>query len=220
MVAKGQLKPLVKLLDALQPEPAPTDGKGRTRARILRTATELFQRLGYRATSIDEVARLAGVGKGTVYLHFRSKSELLFHAIVEEKAQFIEPFRALFEEELEPADRLRRYLAMALAAISRAPLSARLASGDREMFVFIEELPEDMRRQLEANQIEGISALLEGVGAFSELPAAEREKRRKAFSGLLMNMVPLMDERARGGLEVEEYAWQIARILVDGVGAP
>ena len=38
----------------------------RKRERILRAATDLFVRLGYRKTSIDEVAKQAGVAKGTV----------------------------------------------------------------------------------------------------------------------------------------------------------
>ena len=38
---------------------------------------ELFERLGYRRTSVDEVARQAGVAKGTVYLYFKTKADLL-----------------------------------------------------------------------------------------------------------------------------------------------
>jgi AcrR family transcriptional regulator len=48
--------------------------------RILDTARDLLLRWGYRRVSIDEVARRAGVGKGTVYLHWRSR-EQLFHAV-------------------------------------------------------------------------------------------------------------------------------------------
>jgi AcrR family transcriptional regulator len=48
--------------------------------RILDTARDLLLRWGYRRVSIDEVARRAGVGKGTIYLHWRSRDEL-FHAV-------------------------------------------------------------------------------------------------------------------------------------------
>jgi AcrR family transcriptional regulator len=48
--------------------------------RILDTARDLLLRWGYRRVTIDEVARRAGVGKGTIYLHWRSREEL-FHAV-------------------------------------------------------------------------------------------------------------------------------------------
>jgi AcrR family transcriptional regulator len=52
------------------------------RDRILDAAQSLFVRYGVKRTSIDDVAREAGVAKGTVYLSFESKAEL-FAAIAE-----------------------------------------------------------------------------------------------------------------------------------------
>src|SRR5258708_39798449 len=52
------------------------------RARILATAQSLFLRYGVKRTSVDDVARGAGIAKGTVYLYFESK-ETLFKAIAE-----------------------------------------------------------------------------------------------------------------------------------------
>jgi AcrR family transcriptional regulator len=44
-------------------------------------AIECFARLGYQVTTIDRIARDAGVTKGAVYYHFRDKEELLFEAV-------------------------------------------------------------------------------------------------------------------------------------------
>ena len=44
-------------------------------------AIDCFARLGYQGTSIDRIARDAGVTKGAVYYHFRDKEELLFQAV-------------------------------------------------------------------------------------------------------------------------------------------
>ncbi len=49
---------------------------------ILDAALELFAEKGFAATRLDEVARRAGVSKGTVYLYFDSK-EALFKSLVE-----------------------------------------------------------------------------------------------------------------------------------------
>jgi AcrR family transcriptional regulator len=56
-------------------------GDRRERAdRILDTARDLLLSWGYRRVTIDELARRAGVGKGTIYLHWRSREEV-FHAV-------------------------------------------------------------------------------------------------------------------------------------------
>ncbi len=52
------------------------------RARILAAAEQLYLRYGIRRTSIDDVARAAGIAKGTLYLYYDSK-ETLNAAVVE-----------------------------------------------------------------------------------------------------------------------------------------
>ncbi|WP_117210153.1 TetR/AcrR family transcriptional regulator [Allorhizocola rhizosphaerae] len=58
-------------------EPQPTSHIDRA-DRILDAARDLLLRWGYRRVTIDEIARRAGVGKGTVYLHWRSREQLFF----------------------------------------------------------------------------------------------------------------------------------------------
>lgn len=53
----------------------------RTRQSIIDVSAKLFARYGIRKTSIEDVAAAAGIGKGSVYLHFGSKDEL-FGAVV------------------------------------------------------------------------------------------------------------------------------------------
>ncbi len=49
--------------------------------QILREALELFAMKGYHATSIDGIARKAGISKGLVYNYFQSKLDLLLQLI-------------------------------------------------------------------------------------------------------------------------------------------
>jgi AcrR family transcriptional regulator len=48
--------------------------------RILDSARDLLLRWGYRRVTVGDIAGRAGVGKGTIYLHWRSREEL-FHAV-------------------------------------------------------------------------------------------------------------------------------------------
>eukprot|EP01034_Spumella_vulgaris_P032775 gene32775-40456_t len=67
---------------------APTDTKPRWERRkdarpqeLLEAALELFVERGFAATRLEDVARRAGVSKGTLYLYFENKEEL-FKAVV------------------------------------------------------------------------------------------------------------------------------------------
>lgn len=46
------------------------------REHLLAVAEALFERYGYKKTTVEDIAHEAGVGKGTVYLHFASKEEI------------------------------------------------------------------------------------------------------------------------------------------------
>lgn len=58
----------------------------RTIASILYATRQIFPRKGYAGTSIDEIARTAGVSRPTVYAHFASKRDI-FLALGEEGLQ-------------------------------------------------------------------------------------------------------------------------------------
>ncbi|WP_274912078.1 TetR/AcrR family transcriptional regulator [Streptomyces sp. WZ-12] len=53
--------------------------------RILEVAGELLLAWGYRRVTIDEIARRAKVGKGTVYLHWKTKDSLLLAVVLNVK---------------------------------------------------------------------------------------------------------------------------------------
>jgi AcrR family transcriptional regulator len=62
------------------PQPA-TDERTLREERILDAAATLLLRWGYRKTTVDDVAREAGVAKGTIYLHWKDKGALFRAAI-------------------------------------------------------------------------------------------------------------------------------------------
>ncbi len=66
-------------------------------AEILAAALKMFSSKGFAATRLDEVAKEAGLSKGTLYLYFESK-EALFKAVVTE---FVLPQIAKAEEQAE-----------------------------------------------------------------------------------------------------------------------
>lgn len=80
--------------------------KQETKAAIMDAAITLFGERGYENTSIAALARAAGVGKGTIYSYFSSKSDILL-AFSEEELTCLHlelqqkiPLDALLEEKL------------------------------------------------------------------------------------------------------------------------
>ncbi|HEY9414439.1 MAG TPA: helix-turn-helix domain-containing protein [Pseudonocardia sp.] len=82
----------------------------RNRARVLEVAYETFAAEGL-AVPIDEIARRAGVGAGTVYRHFPTK-EALFEAIASNRIQHLVDSAARFAEAADPGTAFLDYLDM------------------------------------------------------------------------------------------------------------
>ena len=71
-------------------------------AELLDAALQLFTEKGFAATRSEEVARLAGVSKGTLYLYFPSKEELLKAVIQQHLADSLAAYRAEAESHQGP----------------------------------------------------------------------------------------------------------------------
>ncbi len=81
----------------MQPVTAPRSLKekqrGEREALILQVAEEVLMEKGYYETSIDEIATRVGIAKGTVYLHFPSKEDLviaIFERDMQQLLQYID----------------------------------------------------------------------------------------------------------------------------------
>ncbi len=104
---------------------AQSETKGdRTRRSILDAATDRFARQGYRAASVTDIARDAGVGGTTAYVHFANK-EALFLAAVDDDLS------GLFANVVEVLAREPRgsLLAELLSLVDEHPLARRLLAG-------------------------------------------------------------------------------------------
>ena len=80
----------------------------RNRARVLDVAYETFAAEGL-AVPIDEIARRAGVGAGTVYRHFPTK-EALFAAVIDDRMQHLVSDGYALLKSGEPGEALFTYL--------------------------------------------------------------------------------------------------------------
>jgi TetR/AcrR family fatty acid metabolism transcriptional regulator len=78
------------------------------REAILRAATQVFARSGYFNSKVADVARVAGVADGTVYLYFKSKEEILHSIFERNTTEIIAEARDELAKIDDPRERLRR----------------------------------------------------------------------------------------------------------------
>ena len=64
-------------------KPSRDEKKARTRRRLLDAAAEVFAHRGFEATSLDEIAEVAGFSKGAVYSNFAGKEDLFLSVLDE-----------------------------------------------------------------------------------------------------------------------------------------
>ncbi len=89
--------------------------------RILDAAAALILRWGYHKTTLDDVSRQAGVAKGTIYLHWKTREELFGALMKREKVELAEDIKQRITED--PAgSTLRGILKHSALALMKRPL--------------------------------------------------------------------------------------------------
>ena len=100
--------------------------------RILDAASTLILRWGYNKTTIDDIARQAGVAKGTIYLHWKTREELFTALIHRERLIFAQDFRQRIAADPRGAT-LRGIVKHSALSTLKRPLLKALLLRDREL---------------------------------------------------------------------------------------
>jgi AcrR family transcriptional regulator len=126
----------------------PTRSKrDRTRSRLIEAAIEVIREKGFYETTLDEVARRAGMTRGAIYGNFRDKDEL-FLAVVEARWRPIVPIKpgVTLQEHLRvlgeavvaavPARRAQALgaLSFQIYALTHEEMRARIAQSNAELY--------------------------------------------------------------------------------------
>jgi AcrR family transcriptional regulator len=127
--------------------------------RILDTAADLLLRHGYRRVSIDDVADGAGIGKGTVYLHWKTREQLFGAVFAREVLAATDALREALRRDPRtclPHQFARTYF---LAVVSR-PLLRGFLVADPDLLGKLTSAPDTARDERHAAMARGYFALL------------------------------------------------------------
>ncbi|KAF4405567.1 MULTISPECIES: TetR/AcrR family transcriptional regulator [Streptomyces] len=211
---------------------APADGAGviggarsaplrvdaqRNLEHVLRAAREVFGELGYGAP-MEDVARRARVGVGTVYRRFPSKDVLVRRIAEEETARLTEQARAALGQEDEPWPALARFLRTSVASgagrllpprVLRVGVAAETAEDDDTAAARVPQ--QRQKEQAAPGQGQPDLRLVESV-------PAERDEDPGAAA--LLEVVGRLVERARAAGELRGDVTVADVLLVIATAAP
>ena len=162
----------------------------RNRERILERAKEAFTRQGAN-TSLEEIAKMAGVGIGTLYRHFPTRDALI-EGVYRNEVEKLAAAASRFAEKMSPLEALRAWMlllvdyieakhiiAPALNTIAGGP--SRLHEGTRAMIQgAIGELVKsakrsgDLRKDLDAYDLLRALIGVSHVGSSTDWPESAR----------------------------------------------
>ncbi|MFI5273933.1 MAG: TetR/AcrR family transcriptional regulator [Ktedonobacterales bacterium] len=187
---------------------------------ILQAAEALLVEHGYHETSIDEIAARVGISKGTVYLHFASKEEMVFALLRCEMTRFQQALDDILAARGSPAEQLRAVLthvytggtgglerhAQLMGAIFRDPdLRNRLLENREAMHATWDTFSARL------------SALIEAGKAAGEIDAALPTPVILSIFGALMAPPTYSRLITRDGLAPEQVVAHLSRIFFKGI---
>jgi AcrR family transcriptional regulator len=116
----------------------------RNRARVLEVAHQVFETEGL-AVPVDEVARRAGVGIGTVYRHFPTKEALFEAILVHRVEQLVAEAKALAEAEDAGAAFFGFYRSMIRRLVGNKALGEALSAAGRDLMEITATAGQELR---------------------------------------------------------------------------
>ena len=187
---------------------------------ICAAALEVFAEKGFAAAKLDEIARQAGVSKGTLYLYFKDKEEL-FRAVVRSA---ISPNIALLSQSLDAADlpfaALFPMLIERFAAMTRqVPIGAvaKMVIGESRNFP---ELAKVWHDEVVAKGLDTVTELVTRAQERGELKPVDPRLVGFSLMGPMMMGVLWSEILVPAGAEpidIEALARQHAAIVLSGL---
>jgi AcrR family transcriptional regulator len=183
------------------PEPAPAHGGSdrelradarRNRERVLRTAQRLFATEGL-GVSLDEIARRAGVGPGTVHRHFPAK-EALYLAVATDQFEQLVAEAEVLAASGDPAALFTLLSRMMATGAENVAVKSALAAAEFDLRTAAPKVAADLTRQVaglldrahEAGAVrldltvDEVMALVAGAFAAIRHAGAETSQQRSA----------------------------------------
>ena len=130
------------------------------RSRLIEKGRDYFERFGVRRTSVADLAREAGIAKGSFYLFFESKEDLFLTINEEFDRQLQRELVQRIEKSLNPKETLREFMFQVFNLFSIDPMF-RLAANKEEFESLARRIPADEFRHHQESTTAFLSRIVE-----------------------------------------------------------
>jgi AcrR family transcriptional regulator len=193
------------------------DAKGRKRLRIIEEATRQFVTYGYRKTVMGDVAKAAGMAKGTIYLYFETKADLFVTAVAYEKYRTMSWLQDVFEVGISGRERLRRWVRAAITMVLESPLLSRIATEVHELEPELLQRFGAVTAASRAEHERFMAELIDEAVFPAKWDPRDKHEQMVALYALIRVAPILRNEQLRLGVPLERLVETTSRIVVDGL---
>lgn len=144
----------------MKTSPKSSRGLGDKDQRILDAAKILFSRYGLKKTSIEEIAQHAGLGKGTVYLYFKSKDEIFSVLAGRLTQEYNDALDQALAVPATPTEKLKTFIAIRVGYWDKT-FREYGATAESILEAEASSVVDDLRKQYMSGHIRVISSILE-----------------------------------------------------------
>jgi len=183
------------------------------RRLILRAAWGMIRHYGYGKTTIDDIAKRAGVGKGTVYLYFRSKAEIMLALTELTNDRIASELGRIAARTGSAEDRLRACLLHRVLTLY--DIVHRHPHGEEFIGTMLPEIVERIERHVEAQGVLLAGVIRQGVES-GELTAADPAATGRLLAELFEFLAPPY-YRLKSRRSLEKLANQTLDLVIAGL---
>lgn len=185
--------------------------------KILDAADRLLGRYGFRKMTVEDLAREAGIGKGTVYLSFESKADVALACLDRMAARTLSKLQAIGASAASPEQRVREMLVERV--LHRFDYARPHSSSIDDLLASLRPLLVEHRNEYFRAEAEALARVLEEGNTDGTLEVADSRAAAAAMVTATNALLPYslsVEELGRRD-EISRRAHEVIHLLLRGV---
>ena len=184
----------------------------KTKAEIIKKATDLFYKHGFVKASIRDIVKAVGITNSTVYIHFENKDEILYYIIEDIGSALLKEIRVGIDAHNDPVECLREMVFKQVCLIKKKR---------KEIKIYMEEqyqLPTVLRKRALKQHRQIYSVYYNMLCKIKEKGLIrDIDETVMTFAIFAMMNWSYRWFKDKGRLSIEEVAEHIIRIFFGGI---
>jgi len=127
---------------------------------IIDAAKKLIQQFGVNKTTMEDIAKVAGKGKSTLYYYFKSKDEIFDEVMKQEMDDFFSQVKTAVDQEVDAQMKLKTYIIAKIKALNDKINLYRNVIDFQPQFIIINDVFSKLREKYDVAELELISSIL------------------------------------------------------------